>query len=830
MAWGHPAAAQGGAVGGAGGAVVQPTTPGRPLTPRERATLDSARQARARRDSAQRDSARKRLVNWAAPDSVTDALLAREGYTVTKYQGNDAVYLADDHALTLTGTPEGDRAAVNQEQTIVVGDTIVYQDSARVVTARGDTVTVRDPTRNEDDIVSIGHVTYDVQTHEAVTTTVRTVFPSGGNRWIISADAGAYAGDPSQNEANTFYGLNGAMTTCDDSFPDYHFSVSELKFVSKHTMAGRPAVLYIADVPVMWLPFMVQDLRTGRRSGVLTPRFGIAELVRNSSSYRRNVENLGYYFDINDYTDFTTWIDWRSSAKATTEDPGYTRYSGIFRYRVLDRFVNGSLGLSYETLSNGTTNTAISWQHQQDFSLSSHLNANVNYETSTAVQQTTYFNPYIVLAVISSQINFQQAIGGANFSLGGTQKQYPGRTEIDRIFPALSVSTKPVGAGNWLTWTPSFSLTNSESLDIDQFGNFAYRYSVGPLGTVDSTQVTRNQRATTGSFDTPIKIFGFTWRNSFAYSDQTNTFPEQDLIYTPVTVNGHDTAFASTRVFAQTFNTSLDWNTGIDLPSLSQGALNIVPSLSIENADAGAAFIIRTQFSGTDFVTQTKRPVFGITMSPTFYGLFDGFGDVSRFRHSISPTLTFQFAPAAHVSDQFYEAAGQNPVGSLAGLRQESITLGLSQNLEAKLKVAPDQDPDKAKKIKVLSLNFDPLSYDFVRAQVTGKALSGFTSSSWGYSLRSDLLPGFSFRQGYSLFEGDPLSDSAVFKPYWNQINAFAVAAAIEGPGIDADGRTGSSAGIRRRRHRLPTRPRCAIPFLRSSSPPRTSWGRSRAS
>ena len=159
-------------------------------------------------------------------------------------------------------------------------------------------------------------------------------------------------------------------------------------------------------------------------------------------------------------------------------------------------------------------------------------------------------------------------------------------------------------------------------------------------------------------------------------------------------------------------------------------------------------------------------------MSPTFYGLFDGFGDVSRFRHSISPTLTFQYAPAASVSNAFYEAAGQNPVGSLVGLRQESVTLGLSQNLEAKLKVAPDQDPDKAKKIKVLSLVFDPLSYDFVRAQVTGRPLSGFTSSSWGYSLRSDLLPGFSFRQGYSLFEGDPLSDSAVFKPYWNQINA----------------------------------------------------------
>ena len=82
--------------------------------------------------------------------------------------------------------------------------------------------------------------------------------------------------------------------------------------------------------------------------------------------------------------DFTTWVDWRSSAKATEEDPGFTRYSEHLSLHVLDRFVTGSLGVSYETLSNGTTNTAISWQHQQDFSLSSHLNANVDYETSTA--------------------------------------------------------------------------------------------------------------------------------------------------------------------------------------------------------------------------------------------------------------------------------------------------------------------------------------------------------------------------------------------------------------------------------------------------------------
>jgi hypothetical protein len=759
-----------------GGGVVQTTVPGRQvMTPRQRAEYDSAQRAKARRDSAERDSSQKKLVHWVAPDSETDALLQREGYKVTRYQGNTANYNADSHALTLTGVPGEDRAAVNQEQSIVVGDTIVYHDSTRIVDAHGDTITVRDPSRNQDDIISIRTLEYNVASHTALTSNVRTVFPSGGNRWIIAADAGAFQGDTAQRDtvpANTFYGLDGAVTTCDDSFPHYHFSVKELKFVTKHVLVGRPAILYIADVPVMWLPFVVQDLRTGRRSGVLTPQFGISELVRNSPSYRRHVENVGYYFDINDYIDLSTWLDWRSSARATAADPGWTRYSGVFRYRWLDRFVSGSMGLSYETLSNGTTNKAISWQHQQDFSLTSHLNMNVNYETSTAIQQTTYFNPYTVLAVISSQVNFQQAIGPANVSIGGTQKQYPGRSEIDRVFPTLSISSKPVTAGNVFSWTPSFSATNTESLNIDEFGNFAYKYSPGSLGLIDSTAVKRDQRATSANFDTPIKLFNFTWRNSFRLSDQQNNFPEQDIVYVPAVVAGRDTALPTERIFSQTYNTSLDWDTGIDLPSLFQGTWNIVPSVGIQNADAGAAFMIRTQFTGANFETQPKRPLFGLSLSPTFYGLFPGFGDVSRFRHSITPVITFDYAPAAHISNQFFAAAGQDPHGSLAGLQQKSVSLSLSQNIEAKLRVKPDEDPSRAKKVKVLQLTFDPITYDFERAQFTKRSLSGFTNGSWGYSFRSDLLPGFDFRQTYSLFQGDPLSDTAVFKPYWQQLSA----------------------------------------------------------
>jgi hypothetical protein len=67
-----------------------------------------------------------------------------------------------------------------------------------------------------------------------------------------------------------------------------------------------------------------------------------------------------------------------------------------------------------------------------------------------------------------------------------------------------------------------------------------------------------------------------------------------------------------------------------------------------------------------------------------------------------------------------------------------------------------------------------PISYDFVRASspTVHSRFAGFTSENWGYSLNSDLLPGFDFSSNYSLFQGSPLSDTAKFSPYLTSISA----------------------------------------------------------
>ena len=82
--------------------------------------------------------------------------------------------------------------------------------------------------------------------------------------------------------------------------------------MSNTVLVARPVVLYIQDVPVLWLPFIFQDLRPGRHSGLLIPQFGFSDIIRPSSSYSRQISNVGYYWATNDYMDLTGRINWFS--------------------------------------------------------------------------------------------------------------------------------------------------------------------------------------------------------------------------------------------------------------------------------------------------------------------------------------------------------------------------------------------------------------------------------------------------------------------------------------------------------------------------------------
>lgn len=712
------------------------------------------------RDStAPSDSARApaELVKWIEPDSILAELLAREGYSKTRYQGRKVTFDATTRTLYL----EGDPAAVLRGTALLVGDTILYNDSTRIVVARGDTVVLRDPSQGSADVVALGAMTYNVEERRGSVTNISTSVESG-ETWFMRGSRAAFVSDTAKGKQTTFYARNGTITSCDDDVPDYHFSAKEIKVVSKNLLVARPAVLYIGDVPVLWLPFIFQDMRSGRRSGILTPRFGVSEIFRASPSYRRHVENIGYYFALNDYVDGQLSLDWRSGARPTPGDPGWVRWNGEWRYRWLNRFLTGRMAVSHLSQRDGTSNTAYSLGHQQDFSQTSRLTANINYVTSTAVQRRTTFDPRQVLATIQSQASYQQQIGPAQFSIGGSQRQYPGRDEITRDFPNFNISTPTLSLTRWLDWTPSLAVANQQQIKVDQQGEFAFRF-FSRNGIPDSSRVQANARNSRLAFETPFKMGQFTWQNSIRIVDQENDAP-----VTIAVVDPSNPALRVNRVFARTFSSEIDWQTGINLPGLFQNSWKVTPSIGISNVDP-AGFWVRTEQTGGEFVHQSKRLNYNVSASPTFFGLFPGFGAFSRFRHSVAPQLSFGYAPSARVSERFLRALNRTPGDYLGNLAHSSVTLQLAQNLEGKLRTK-DTAAVEARKVKLLSMNFTPLTYDFERKRKTGR--SGFTTENFGYDLTSDLLPGFRAGVQYSLFQGSVLSDSAVFKPFRTNIDA----------------------------------------------------------
>ena len=720
-----------------------------------------------RRDSTADSTRSKELIKWNEVDSVMKVLMTRPGYSATRYQGDRVVFDARTRVLNL----KGKKAGVERDQTLLVGDSITYNDSTKIIVARGDTVILRDPSRQSADVVARGRMDYNVFLHRGCVTNISTSIESGQHWFVQGADAcfvsdtTRFVSDTTRGRETAFYARNASITSCDDSIPDYHFQAKEVKMVSKNIMVARPAVLYIGEVPVMWLPFIFQDMRSGRRSGILTPRFGVSELFRNSPTYRRHVENVGYYFALNDYMDAEFALDWRSGARPTAGDPGWVRVNGEMQYRWLDRFLSGRMAMFRHAQRDGSSNTGLSWQHSQDFSQDTHLSANINYVTNTFIQRTTTFNPATVLATISSQANYQTKVGPAMLSLGGSRSQHPGRLEVDQTFPVFSLSAPTIGVTRWLDWTPSFNFQTNEQLHLDQAGEFTYRFFTNANGLPDSTKLNRNTRQTSSSFSTPLKIAGLSWNNSFSLSDN-----EVDAPQTIVIVDPNDSTKKTSRVFAKSYLTNVDWQTSFGLPSILHGSLNLSPSVSFENVDGSNGFWVRSHLSGGQLVHQSKRPTASLSASPTLFALFPGFGNVTRFRHSITPLISFSYAPAGNLSTEFLKATNRSRQGFLGSLARNQISLGLSHVLEAKMKSNDTSSTAEPKKIKVLSMDFSSLAYDVERARKTHR--SGFVTPNLSTDFTSDLIPGFRAGIGYSLYQGDVMSDTARFKPFRETINA----------------------------------------------------------
>lgn len=714
------------------------------------------------RDSAKVDS----TIQWYPADSVLQALLAKPGYTVTRYEGAAVTFDAVSKALAIAADAAKRAIVERDSQRVITDSVIVYDDRTNSVNVSGDFEFTMG--RGQAPVQGRGTARYDLAQRSGRLTNARVTIEESGERWFVNSDIGkTVLGDSTRGISQRFYGLGGQLTSCEDSIPDYHFRLREIKRTEK-TLVARPAVLYIRDIPVMWLPFVFQDIRPGRRSGILSPGLGASDIVRNNPGYRRNIENIGYYWAISDYVDMATWVNWRSSAGADSIDPGWYEVNGEWKYNWLTRFLSGRLATAYMKERGGDDKLSVSWGHRQRLGTNRNFNADVNYTTSPSLQRRNTFLPAQAIATIVSSLAFTDKFGPASLQVGGQQRQYPGRDQVDRTAPTVSISTTSLALGEWLLWTPTFSFTESAQLNIDQPGPFSNRFVADANGRLVRTDtLERNAFDRTVTFGSPLKLFGVDLSQNITIRDQLNDYPVELLTYPDA-----DSTRKEWRVFRQEYKTTVDWNPSFSLPPMFQNRFKITPSISLSNVDAGP-YWVRTVHSGGKFVHQRKRLSYGLSASPTIFGIWPGFGPFQRFRHSVSPSLSYSFAPPAKVGDDYLEAINTNKQVYRGSLAQNAVSFSLSQNIEAKVKGLNDTTAaDGGQKLKVLTTTFTSLSYDFERARFAGRKLAGLTTENFGTSLRSDLLPGFDVAVNYSLFEGSTMTDTARFKPFLTSMSS----------------------------------------------------------
>ncbi len=680
---------------------------------------------------------------FPSPDSVMNALLKRPGFAVTRYLGDSARLVADSARVILGGD-----AATSRDGSVMEAERIVYDKSNCTLIASGA------PRLFEKEKIAVGRtLRFDTCRDRGVFDEAFTTFDELGASWFVRGNLAV------DSSASRLYAAGGEFTSCDLPEPHYHFEAGEVKWISNSYMVARPAVLYVADVPIVWIPFLFQDTKPGRRSGILIPQFGFNDIVRPTRGYKRQVTNVGYYWAPNDYIDATVRLDWFASR--------YIQYGGSFHYSWRDRFIDGGLALNRQSEIGGSSSTQLQWNHSQSFSASTRLNFQVDYMTDSRIQASNAVDPLLSTRQITSAATFNRKFAWGDVTVGATRRQNVSDGSGQMMLPSLTITPAAFALSRNITWSPSFSATN----DLTFKRQLAALPVLHP-DRVDTLFGLGSSRSSTMRLNTPFTFGGFTWNNELSYLDRSETgrIATTERIANLATADPDDSISVS-RIRGGDFQTVFNWETGVNLPGLFKNSWNLIPSIAVRNVLPGQGFMVRNATSHGDWVRQSKRLQLGLQATPSLYGFLNmGIGPFDRFRHKFAPRLTLDYSPSAEVPEEF---AAILPGKTTVAPPRLLATLQLTNTFEAKARPAPDDtttDPRSVRPVTLLAVTTSAVGYDFEQAKLAGH--TGWATQTLTNQISSDLVQGLSLSLTHDLWRGVAGSDTATFSPFLSSVQA----------------------------------------------------------
>lgn len=598
-----------------------------------------------------------------------------------EYQGQRLLFYPEGEVILLEG-----EASTAQAGTALKADRILFRSREGVVEAFGKASVSRGPSELKADSLFYDRESETVATFGASALSEGQSVTEGLdlkydlNRrsgrlgagvttyvpWILTGDDMEKIGD------STYLVQDGYFTTCDLDVPHYSFRSTDIKLRQEDVIVASPVVLYFSDIPVFYLPWYVEPATRGRHSGFLRPQIGISTLILNSGR-ERNVRDLGYYYVINDYADAAVSADWYAESRFILRVDS--------RYNVRHSFRGD---LHYESVWNrldDERSQLIRYAHDHTFSRNTRGSVDVNWSSRRSFLRRNSFDPDEILQrAFRSAANYSTRFGWGSFVAGGDAdfRLDSNRTTFRIPDVRLSINQRPL-------WGRRTRGAAGEGQPFWQI--FQYSASTSFVATVEQAQVDSLGNALltipTDSLGNEIETDRETIRN------------EQDM-------SGRFTL---------------------------SGPLNL---LGVVKASPSASYSISLQ---NDQLAEDEklggRGQFStaVSFSTKFFRVYDsGLGPVRRWRHTVSPSVGFNYSPKASLFGARDTEAAREALTDVL-----TANVSFSQDLDVKVgqgeeRVALANDDrgegereeegeeERTRTINLLNVT-NTFSYDFVRAR-----------------------------------------------------------------------------------------------------------------
>ena len=718
-------------------------------------------------------------------DDVATELFTMPGFALTEYRGERADFQAQERILVLKA-PEGGRARVSSEGSAIEADTsITFDESAGSIRTVGD-ATYTPP---DGDPVDAASMVYNLGQGRGTALDAKTAFAQEGANWMIRGDMPFAAPD------STFMS-HAHFTSCDLDEPHYHFETDEIKVVAGNVLVARGVRLYFADVPVAWLPFMAQSLTRGRRSGLLTPRFSVNDIVRTSGGYRRRVSNLGFYWAASQYADALVAMDWFSET--------FFAMTGSVQYRFRKHFLEGSINAKRFWNSDGSGELALDTRHSWDVDERTQLRISGRFVSDNQFVRDNSFNPQEVTQSIDSEAGVNRRFDWGSMSLAANRKQYLSDDRTEWLLPSANVSLSPIT----LFQAPSSEASFYNNMTWSGAGGFR-RNAVDRLqapGDTITSLAGLDREVMTGTLRSNLSLGRLTLSQAVDLTeDRTAGALDNAFLVIP------DSTQEAQLMIGDLTEAELRWSTSVNYQQQLIGSTTITPRLSL----SGNMLRSNTDPVAQNFVSAPSRIAFGAQLKTDVYGFFGGVGPFEAIRHKITPAIDYAWSPESAPTDMqraVFGARALQPKNAISvsltqtweakpreteveeqavslgseteGALRDSLSagLGLSQpdSLEAPLGALDNaegglQRVQQVPAMTLLAWRTSVIQYDFVQADSVGLFLSGFETTRLSNQFSSDYLRGLAVSVDHELF-ADELNENGQlaerrFEPHLSSVN-----------------------------------------------------------